>query len=373
MDAQPYLMPLIVAFAVALMMTPLVMRVALGVGIVDRPSERSVNKRPGMPLMGGMAVGIGFAAGLAIAIRQVDVVVPEGHLLAIGVGGLLVLASGIYDDRFGMNAWMKFTVQGAAAILAISWGYEIDHITEPFTRTYFELPFWMSWPITAVWIVMITNAINLVDGLDGLAAGVGAIIAGTLAYIAGYSGDPFGVCIGIALMGALLGFLPFNFAPARIFLGDTGALFIGYILALLALEGYRQVSLLTFVVPILALAVPILDTGLSVVRRLKNRAPIFTADRHHMHHRMLETEGSARGAVLQFYLLTAAFCLISIAFSRLEGPWSVGLFLVAVATLTSRLVSNLDALSADSDKEMEPETKEPEAAEEPVGVREREQ
>jgi UDP-GlcNAc:undecaprenyl-phosphate GlcNAc-1-phosphate transferase len=150
----------------------------------------------------------------------------------------------------------------------------------------------------------------------------------------------------LALAGALLGFLPFNFAPARIFLGDTGALFVGFTLSLLALEGYRQVSLLTFVVPVLALAVPILDTGLSIIRRLRSRSPIFNADRQHMHHHMLESEGSARSAVLQFYILTAAFCVIALAFSRIQGLWAIVL-LGAVGVLTYRLVMNLGALSGE--------------------------
>jgi UDP-GlcNAc:undecaprenyl-phosphate GlcNAc-1-phosphate transferase len=348
MDAYHYLIPLAVAFGVAALMTPLVMRFAIAIGITDQPSERSVNRRPNMPLLGGMAVGLGFAAGLAVAIRQVEPTLPGGHLFVLTLGGGLVLATGIYDDRFGMSAWAKFSVQIVAAVLAISSGYQIDHLTEPFTRTSFVFPMWLSWTVTIVWIVTVTNAINLVDGLDGLAAGVAAIIAATLAFLAAQAGEFFGVCIGVAMVGALLGFLPFNFSPARIFLGDTGALFIGYVLSLLALEGYRQVTLLTFVVPVFAFAVPILDTTLSVIRRLRTRSPIFNADRLHMHHRMLESEGSARSAVLQVYVLTAAFCSISLAFSNLEGYLAL-IFLVAVGVLTYRLVTNLGALAITQD------------------------
>jgi UDP-GlcNAc:undecaprenyl-phosphate GlcNAc-1-phosphate transferase len=303
--------------------------------------------------MGGVAVGAGFAAGLTLAIGWAGVSVPTDHLLALAGGGLLVLASGIYDDRFGMNAWSKVAIQLIAAAFAISSGFQIGHLTEPFSRTVFELPTWLSWGITALWIVTVTNSLNLVDGLDGLAAGVAAIIAITLALIAGQGGQVFGVCVGLALAGALLGFLPFNFAPARIFLGDTGALFIGFTLSLLALEGYRQVSLLTFVVPVLALAVPILDTALSIIRRLRNRAPIFNADRQHMHHRMLESEGSARSAVLQFYILTAAFCVIALAFSRIQGFLAI-LLLGAVGLLTYRLVMNLGALTGERGKSPSP-------------------
>ncbi|MBW1844007.1 MAG: undecaprenyl/decaprenyl-phosphate alpha-N-acetylglucosaminyl 1-phosphate transferase, partial [Deltaproteobacteria bacterium] len=135
MDAHHYLIPLVVAVGVAALMTPLVMRLAISIGITDRPSERSVSRRPNMPLLGGMAVGLGFAVGLAVAIWQVEPTIPAGHLFSLALGGALLLATGIYDDRFGMNAWAKFSVQIAAAALAISSGYEIDHLTEPFTRT----------------------------------------------------------------------------------------------------------------------------------------------------------------------------------------------------------------------------------------------
>ncbi len=348
MEPQQYIMPLVVAFGVAAVTTPLVRRLALGIGVVDRPNERSVNRRLDMPLMGGMAIGLGFAAGLAVALRQMSSEIAEGRLMGLAVGGAIVLASGIWDDRFGMRAPTKFTLQILAAVVAVSNGYELAHFTEPFTRESYPLPGWLMWIVTILWIVMITNAINLVDGLDGLATGVAAIIAATLAIIAGQNGsDTFGLWIALALVGSLLGFLPFNFAPARIFLGDTGALFIGFVLSLIALEGYRQISLLTFVVPLLALAVPILDTGLSVIRRIRSRSPIFAADRQHMHHRMLETEGTARSAVLQFYLLTAAFGLLSIGVSRLDEAWWVGICLIMIVMLTFRLVSNLGALQSD--------------------------
>ena len=174
-------------------------------------------------------------------------------------------------------------------------GFEIARLSDPFALKVVDLPRWVVWPATLLWIVGITNAVNLLDGLDGLATGVGAIIGATLTLIAFHAGEPLGVCAGLALVGALLGFLPHNFSPARLFLGDTGSLFIGYVLALLALEGYRRVSLITFVVPLLALAVPILDTTLSVVRRVRLRAPILSADRMHHPPPPARLRGLARG------------------------------------------------------------------------------
>jgi len=149
-----------------------------------------------------------------------------------------------------------------------------------------------------------------------------------------------GVFIGMAFLGALLGFLPYNFPPARIFLGDTGALFIGFNLSLLSLEGYRKVSVLTFVVPLLALAVPLLDTALSIYRRLRRGGPIMAPDRQHMHHRLLDSEGSHRSAVLSIWFLTACFCVIAVSFTNLEGTAAL-IFLALVLVLTLRLLRNL--------------------------------
>jgi UDP-GlcNAc:undecaprenyl-phosphate GlcNAc-1-phosphate transferase len=203
---------------------------------------------------------------------------------------------------------------------------------------YFPEP--VVWIVTALWIVGITNAMNLMDGLDGLAAGIGCIIGATLTYIAFQADQMVGVFTGLAFLGALLGFLPYNFPPARIFLGDTGALFIGFNLSLLALEGYRKLSVLTFVVPLLALAVPLMDTTLSIYRRLRKRKSILSPDRQHMHHRLLASEGSHRSAVLSIWFLTACFCVIAVSFTNLEGTAAL-IFLALVFVLTLRLLRNL--------------------------------
>lgn len=347
MEASLVFVPFVAALVVAAATTPVASRIAAGLGVFDEPSDRTVNRRSRIPLMGGLAVAAGFAVGLAVGLPIYELGFPR-QVVGLVLGGSLMLLAGIYDDRYGMDAWWKFGIQIAAALIALSFGFEVSHIADPISRTMAYLPDWVSWPLTILWIVGITNAINLIDGLDGLASGVGAIIAATLALIAFQSNQPVGVCVGVALVGALLGFLPFNFHPARIFLGDTGSLLVGYLLGLLTLEGYRQLSLLTFVVPLLVLAVPLLDTALSIVRRLRMRAPIFTADRLHMHHRLLASEGSQRAAVLQFYFLTAAFCLIALSFTRLQG-YAAALFLVAVVVLTLRLLWNLGALSVHED------------------------
>jgi UDP-GlcNAc:undecaprenyl-phosphate GlcNAc-1-phosphate transferase len=334
------LLTLVVAFVVAACSTPLVKRIACTIDAVDRPSERSVNRRQGIPLLGGLAVGLGLFVGLSAGIVGMDLSHSKGHLEAYLIGGMLLLAVGVVDDRYSLRALPKLAAQIAAAAVAIGFGFRIDHLTDPFTLAVWSFPAWLVWIVTTLWIVGVTNAMNLMDGLDGLCTGIAVIIAATLTYIAWQAGLPSGVVTGVAIAGALLGFLPYNFPPASIFLGDTGALFIGYCLSLLALEGYQKATVLTFIVPLLVLAVPIIDTLLSIFRRIARRSNPLAADRLHMHHRLLDSEGSDRAAVLSIYFLTACFCVIAVSFTRLEG-YAALLFLVAVALLTLRLLRNL--------------------------------
>jgi len=341
---------LALAFALAVVVaaaaTPIVSRLAVAFGAVDRPNDRKISRRENMPLLGGIAVALGLFVGLAVCALLVEGDVFRGHLEAYLLGGTLLLGVGVIDDRWSLRAFPKLIVQVAAAAVAISFGFQIDHLTDPISRTVWAFPTWLTWVVTLAWIVGVTNAMNFMDGLDGLCTGIGLIIAMTLTFVSWQSGLPSGIAVGLILSGALLGFLPFNFPPARIFLGDTGAYFIGFSLSLLALEGYQKVTVLTFLVPLLALAVPIIDTTLSVMRRVGRRANPMSADRHHMHHRLLDTEGDVRSAVLSIYFLTACFCIIAVSFTRLEG-WAAILFLAAVALLTLRLLRNLGFFASD--------------------------
>jgi len=342
-------LPVVLALVVSFFATPAVARLAGRVGAVDRLTDRGINQRPDIPLLGGLAVLLGLVCGLALAsaISGSDAVFDERMVGFLSGAGLLV-AAGIWDDRFGMKALAKLAVQVAAASLAIAHGFEISRLTDPITYTLVELPTWVGWACTFLWIVGITNALNLLDGMDGLATGIGVIIGCTLTLIAWQVGSPFGLVAGAVFVGSLVGFLPHNFPPARVFLGDTGSLLLGYTLALLALDGYQRVSLITFVVPLLALAVPILDTTLSVARRLYSRRPLFRPDRLHMHHRVLALQGNTRSALLQFYSLTAAFCLVALSIRDLGGYVAAG-FLILVLLLTVRILWNLGALQFSED------------------------
>ena len=341
MTITSWLAPPLVAACVAALATPMVGRLARAVGVIDHPDERKVNRRQNIPLLGGLAVALGFYVGLAVAkLLTSDQVDYRNHVEGQILGSLILLTLGMVDDRWPLGARSKLTVQILAAAVAIHYGYKIDHLSDPISWSIWYMPVPLVWLVTGLWIVGITNSMNLMDGLDGLAAGLGAIIGATLTFICFQAQQWVGVFAGLAFVSALLGFLPYNFPPARIFLGDTGALFIGFNLSLLALEGYRKLAVLTFVVPLLALAVPLLDTALSIYRRIRRRRSIMSADRQHMHHRLLESEGSHRAAVLSIYFLTACFCVIAVSFTNLEG-WAALGFLVLVIFLTLRLLRNL--------------------------------
>ena len=297
-----------------------------------------------MPLLGGLAVGIGCGAGLAVGLLLFEEPRLVRGFVGFAGGATLLMGVGVWDDRFEMKPFVKLIFQIVAAAIAIEAGFRVDFFSNPFSGATWVVPTWIFWPVSMLWIVGVTNAMNLIDGLDGLSAGMGAIIAATLTIICWQADQWLGVVVGLALFGSLIGYLPFNFPPARIFLGDTGSLLIGFGLSLLALEGYRKTALLAFVVPLLALAIPLLDTGLSIIRRLRSGRGVFSADRLHMHHRLLEREGSHKSAVLMLYFLTSCFCMIAVSFSQLDG-WVAFIYLAAVVGVTIRLLRNLDAFS----------------------------
>lgn len=344
MELLPAILVILVAAGTAALGTPIVMRLAKCVGAVDRPNERKVSRRHAMPLLGGLAVGAGTAAGLAVAFAGLAPRDSLPQVSAFAAGALALMLVGAWDDRFDLRPSLKLLFQVGVAVLAVYAGFSFDRFSSPLGTATWTVPLWVMWPVSLLWIVGVTNAMNLIDGLDGLSSGIGAIIAATLTVICWQAGQWTGVVIGLALFGALIGYLPYNFPPARIFLGDTGSLLIGYALALLALEGYRKTAFLAFLVPILALAIPLLDTLLSIVRRVRSGRGVFSPDRLHMHHRLLHREGSHRNAVLMLYFLTSCFCMIAVSFSQLDG-WVAFLYLTAVVAVTIRLLRNLDAFS----------------------------
>jgi UDP-GlcNAc:undecaprenyl-phosphate GlcNAc-1-phosphate transferase len=347
LDVDPRILIALVVSAVAsAVSTPLVGRMAIALRVVDVPSPRKVNTRPNIPLLGGVAVAIGCASGL-VAAWWMGVSTPDDNRRLVGffLGGAILLALGAWDDRFGLDAKVKLVFQIIAASVAFQFGFRFDYLTLPWAEPTYSLPTELALAVTLLWIVAVTNAMNLMDGLDGLATGVGAIIAATLIFIC-WPDQYLGVLLGVALLGAQLGFLPFNFPPGRIFLGDSGAYFIGYAIAVVGLSGYQKPALFAFALPLMALAVPFLDTLLSVLRRFRGRQRIMGADGMHLHHRLLQVAGgSQRDTVLSLYFLTACYCLIAAALAVFPWPWYWGFaLLLVVIALTIRLLRNLGLL-----------------------------
>jgi UDP-GlcNAc:undecaprenyl-phosphate/decaprenyl-phosphate GlcNAc-1-phosphate transferase len=298
----------LVSFITVLAITPLVIKFAIYIGATDKPNNRKVHQKI-MPRLGGLAIFIGaiagyFAGGLNSA-----------PLTGITIGAIIIVAIGIIDDKYELKAKHKLAGQLLAAIIVAKTGLQIDLLNIPFIGE-FDLNQTIAFPLTVLWIVAITNAINLIDGLDGLAAGISAIVISTIAIMAGLNGNAMILTLSLVVLGATLAFLFYNFHPAKIFMGDTGALFLGYGISIISLLGvYKSVTLFSFVIPVIILGVPVFDTSFAILRRLANKKPISAPDKGHLHHRLLSLGLSHRGTVLTIYLLSILFSVSAALFS----------------------------------------------------------
>jgi len=285
------------ALIISLLATPLVSKLAFKVGAVDRPDNRKVHSRL-MPRLGGLAIYLGFIVTLFLTVEI------SAQLAGLLIGGSIIIVLGILDDIRDISPRVKLLGQLAAAAVAVKYGIEVDLITNPFGGTI-ELD-WMgiSWgiPLTILWIAGVTNAVNLIDGLDGLAGGLSAIAALTLAVLGWREGTPEIVLPALILAASTFGFLRYNFYPAKVFMGDSGSMFLGYVLACLSVIGVAKTATVVSVfVPILILGIPIFDTLFAIIRRYINNQPIFKADKEHLHHRLLAIGLSHRQTVLVIY------------------------------------------------------------------------
>ena len=329
-----YLIVIIIAALTTRAITPLVERMAVRLRMEDRPEDRKIHETA-MPLLGGLGVAGGFAAGCLFAYVFPGARAFETPLLGLAVGAFMMLCLGIYDDRWGADAKIKLSIQILAAMVVVASGSRIGILTNPFGG-HWDLGL-LSIPVSIFWIVGITNAINLIDGLDGLAAGIGAIVCLTLFSVAIPDPLSFVPVAAIALAGACLGFLRFNFPPARIFLGDTGSLFIGFVIAVIGMQGFlKGATALALVVPILAVGVPVVDTALAILRRTFQRRHLFKADREHLHHRLVRIGLTQRQAVVVMYWVSIFLALTAVSLRDL--PPQKGFLLLAVALLSGALM-----------------------------------
>lgn len=307
---------LVSAGSACLALTPAAIRVALRAGVVAQPGGR--RKHAGLvPAWGGLAIYAAFAAAGAAGL------VVGGHLglihdltptnaLGIGLGATAAAFLGAVDDRFELRPRFKFAGQVIAASLLLPFGVQITGLSNPFAPDMLMLPDWLGALLTVVWVVTICNCINFMDGHDGLAAGVSGMAAATLGLMAAQRGQIGVAALGLALAGAAAGFLPSNFHPAKVFMGDLGSHLLGFTLAALAVMGaFKVVASVAVFVPLLVLAVPIFDTTFVVMRRVRNGQPIGQADNSHLHHRLLARGLSQRQVAGIIYLLTGLCCLVA--------------------------------------------------------------
>jgi UDP-GlcNAc:undecaprenyl-phosphate GlcNAc-1-phosphate transferase len=337
------------AAVVAYVATSLVKRLAERIGCVDQPGERKLHTSA-TPRLGGLAIIIGFALPLMLATLHPHaaflVTKNFKYLIAVLTSGFLIVALGIYDDLFGSNAPKKFTVQAAAAACLIAFGFHFDSIWLPGAGLV-RLEYGLGWVVTLVWVVGVINAVNLIDGMDTLATVVSLTIAAAFGVIATIRGDIFSLVIMTALAGSLLGFLPWNRWPAKIFMGDSGSLFIGLLLAASSIARYSKAPTAVIVGgPMLALALPVLDTLVVMKGRFQDRREqsvtnrfrrMFNADRSHIHHVLIEKYGSRRRALLVIWVVTVLFSTAAVL-TILPNLKLVGYAIGAAAALLMSIV-----------------------------------
>ena len=325
---------LIISIAVAYVTAPLSIRIANKFGVIDRPKDaRRVHKKP-IPRFGGMAIFLGSMAAMTIPAGMND------KIKAAMIGGLLMYLLGIWDDIKDIRPVTKFMGQLIIASIVFALGIRITFITNYFGTNVIDsnanliLSESVAYIITVLWIIGITNAVNLMDGLDGLAAGSVAIMSLSLAYIAYIHGARLGsmpVCIAlVAVAGGCLGFLPYNFSPAKTFMGDGGALYLGYMIAVLSvISPLKRATVVGALIPMLTLAVPIFDTFYAMLRRILRHESIMKADKGHLHHHLMAAGFGQRRSVLIMYGIVGIMGEVAILISRELYKDAIPLFLIA--------------------------------------------
>ena len=321
------LLALVLAGVVSFATTPLIKALSVKVGAIDVPRDgRRMHDHP-IPRMGGLAIFLGFIISVLL-LMPLDQ--PKQGML---LGAVIIVVLGIFDDIYALSAKLKFVVQIAAACVAVFSGNRIEVLSNP--NIFSSNPYWelgvLSVPVTIIWIVALTNAVNLIDGLDGLACGVSTISSVTTLVIALLvSEGDVAVMMG-ALAGACIGFLPYNLNPAKIFMGDTGATFLGYILGTVSVNGmFKLPTIISFVVPFLILGLPIFDVCFAVVRRLAKGQSPMSPDRSHIHHRLIDMDLSQKQAVGILYVISAILGLSAVVLTASTAGRAM-IFLAAMA------------------------------------------
>lgn len=321
-----YFVPFLIALIVAYVLTPGVKKLAIKVGAVDKPNARKVHTHV-IPRLGGLAIYIGFMAAMLFCL-------PVRHeLLGLLVGCTAIVALGIWDDICNIPAKVKLLGQIIAACIPIAFGIQIEWLTNPF-GTLIVLPEFIAVPVTVFWIIGFTNTVNLIDGLDGLAAGVSFIASISMFLLAYTMNQYLPAMIIVAMAGAALGFLQYNFNPAKIFMGDTGSMLLGYTMAVASVLGLvKTAATVALVVPLIALGLPILDTIFAIIRRKMSGVPIFQPDKGHLHHRLLALGMSQKQAVLIMYFVSVILGIVALFVASVNYQIGIVTVLVVLAVI----------------------------------------
>ena len=327
-----YILAFLIAVVVALAITPGVIFLAAKTGAMDAPDARKVHKKP-IPRIGGLGIYAAFMVSMLTVMVFTDLSADVFHeLVGLMVSGTMIVILGLIDDYTNLPAKVKLGGQIAAACLLVAFDVRIDFISDPFGDfLYLEV---FAIPATIFWIVGLTNTVNLIDGLDGLAAGVATIAAVTIFLVALQQDFLLVAVLTAALAGAAIGFLYYNFNPARIFMGDTGSMFLGFMLAGISIIGaVKSAATIALIVPILALGLPILDTTFAIVRRYRGGVPIFKPDKGHLHHRLLDLGFTQRQAVLLMYVISALLGLSAVALTEVSSTIAILIVCAVVAAV----------------------------------------
>lgn len=320
---------LFASIVISYVMTPVVMRFARKIGAVDVPMDnRRMHKRPVL-LLGGLSIITSFLIASLIVLRGNDT------LMKILPGAIIIAVLGIIDDKHPLPAWPKFLVQCVAASIAVAQGVSIDHISgiQLFGIKVINLGV-LDIPLTIIWIVGLTNAVNFIDGLDGLADGVSIIAALSMCAIAVLRGRPEIAILSAALAGGCIGLLPYNRSPAKIFMGDTGATFLGFTLSILSIQGlFKYYAAISFAVPFMILGLPIMDAFIAIVRRVSHGKSPFSSDRAHIHHKMIDMGLSQKQTVATLYSVSIVMGIIAVVCSVSGSKLSWLLFLIGVVVV----------------------------------------
>lgn len=320
----------LVSIIISAILTPIIKKLAVKINVIDIPKDnRRIHKKP-IPLIGGLAIYFSFVLTLMLKTGELS-----KSEIGILIGATIIALGGFLDDKFEIRPWQKLLFQITAALALTIYGVRIVWITNPISSTELYISIGLfSVPLTVVWVVGITNALNLIDGLDGLAAGVAFISAVTIFIIALLNKRVEAGVLTVILAGSILGFLPYNFNPASIFMGDTGAQLLGFLLAAISIEGaIKSAAAFAIAVPILALGIPIYDTLFAMIRRKINGKPIMQADKGHLHHRLLDMGLNQRQAVIIMYLISAvlgSFAIIAMQVSTQRSYFLLALVMVVI-------------------------------------------